>query len=149
MFNIVNLLLKKNVSVEKNALECFGCWWVFDGGLGRKSYLGPGEISSVVCTWLNSRMGDAGQFVCIASGKSQSVKGASRQPAFMDSCLTCLFSFYLIDKLIHICSVPLTFSHSRASGGSFDDFQGQNYVALLRGNKMSVGFHYRNWVLGI
>ena len=47
--------------------------------------------------------------MCIASGKSRSVKGASRQPAFMDSCLTCLFSVYLIDKLIHICSVPLTF----------------------------------------
>ena len=27
---------------------------------GRNSYLGPAEISSVVCTWLNSRMGDAG-----------------------------------------------------------------------------------------
>ena len=26
----------------------------------RNSYLGPAEISSVVCTWLNSRMGDAG-----------------------------------------------------------------------------------------
>ena len=27
---------------------------------GRKSYLGPAEISSVVCTWLDSRMGDVG-----------------------------------------------------------------------------------------
>ena len=27
---------------------------------GRNSYLGPAEISSVVCTWLNSRMGGAG-----------------------------------------------------------------------------------------
>ena len=27
---------------------------------GRKSYLGLAEISSVVCTLLNSRMGDAG-----------------------------------------------------------------------------------------
>ena len=31
---------------------------VFDGSLRRKYYLGPGEISSVVCTWLNSRMGN-------------------------------------------------------------------------------------------
>ena len=60
MFDIVNLLLKKNASVEKNALEYSGCRRVFDGGLGRKFYLGPGEISSVVCTLLNSRMGDAG-----------------------------------------------------------------------------------------
>ena len=87
--------------------------------------------------------------MCIASGKSRSVKGASRQPAFMDSCLTCLFSVYLVDKLILICSVPLPFSHSGASSGSFDIFQGQNYVALLRGNEMSAGFHYRNWILGI
>ena len=87
--------------------------------------------------------------MCFASGKSQSAKGASRQPAFMDSCLTCLFPVYLVDKLIHICFVPLPFSRSGASCGSFDVFQGQNYVALLRGNEMSVGFHYRNWILGI
>ena len=87
--------------------------------------------------------------MCFASGKSQSAKGASRQPAFMYSCLTCLFPIYLVDKLILICSVPLPFSHSGASGGSFDVFQGQNYVALLRGNEMSAGFHYRNWILGI
>ena len=87
--------------------------------------------------------------MCIASGKSRSAKGASRQPAFMDSCLTCLFPVYLVDKLILICSLPLTFSNSGASGGSFDVFQGQNYVALLRGNEMSAGFHYRNWILGI
>ena len=87
--------------------------------------------------------------MCTASGKSRSVKGASHQPAFMDSCLTCLSPVYLVDKLIHICSVPLPFSHSRASGGSFDVFQGRSYVALLRGNEMSAGFHHRNWILGI
>ena len=26
--------------------------------------------------------------------------------------------------------------------------QGLNYVALLRGNEMTVGFHYRNLILG-
>ena len=31
----------------------------------------------------------------------------------------------------------------------FDVVQGENYVALLRRNEMSVGFHYRNWILGI
>ena len=87
--------------------------------------------------------------MCIASGKSRSAKGASCQPAFMDCCLTCLFSICLVDRLILICSVPLPFSHSRASGGSFDVFQGQNYVALLLGNEISAGFHYRNWILGI
>ena len=87
--------------------------------------------------------------MCIPLGKSQSAKGASRQPAFMDSCLTCLFPVYLVNKLILICSVPLPFSHSGASSGSFDFFQGQTYVALLRGNEISAGFHYRNWILGI
>ena len=86
--------------------------------------------------------------MCIASGKSRSAKGASRQPSFMDSCLTCLFPVYLVDRLFLICSVPLPFSHSEASGGSFDVFQGQNYAALLRGIEMSTGFHYRNWILG-
>ena len=37
-------------------------------------------------------------------------------------------------------------SHSRASAGSFGIFQGQNHVALLPGNEMSAGFHYRNWI---
>ena len=87
--------------------------------------------------------------MCITSGKSRSAKGASRQPVFMNSCLTCLFPVYLVDKLILIRSVPLPFSHSGVSGDSFDVFQGQNYVALLRGNEMSAGFHYRNWILGI
>ena len=27
--------------------------------------------------------------------------------------------------------------------------QGQNYVVLLQGSEMTVGFHYRNWNLGI
>ena len=44
------------------------------------------------------------------------------------------------------CTAP---SHSGASAGSFDIFQGQNYVGMLPGNEMSAGFHYRNWVLGI
>ena len=97
-----------------NALVAGG---VFDSSLGRKSYLGPAEISSVVLTWLNSRMENTGYFVCIASGKSRSEKGAFCQPAFMDSCLTCLFPVYLVYKLIFICSVPLSFSHSGAIGG--------------------------------
>ena len=51
MFDIVNLLLKKNKRLIVSG--CLMAVW------GRKSYLGPAEISSVVCTWLNSRMGDA------------------------------------------------------------------------------------------
>ena len=44
------------------SLECSNCRWV--GGWvvvawGRKSYLGPTEIS-YLCTWFNSRMGDSG-----------------------------------------------------------------------------------------
>ena len=117
--------------------------------LGRKSYLGPAENSSVVCTWLNSRIGDTEWFVCIASAKSRSAKGASRPPDFMDSCLICVFPVYLVDKLILICSISLPLSHSWASGGSFDVFQGQNYVALLPGNEMLAAFHYRNLILGI
>ena len=48
--------------------------------------------------------------MCIPLGKSQSAKGASRQPAFMDSCLTCLFPVYLVYKLIFICSVQRGFT---------------------------------------
>ena len=55
---------------------------------GRKYYLGLAEISSVVCTRLNSRMRDAGCFVYIFLAKSRSAIGASHHPAFIDSCLT-------------------------------------------------------------
>ena len=30
--------------------------------------------------------------------------------------------------------------------GNESRIQGQNYFALLQGSKMTVGFHYRNWV---
>ena len=61
---------------------------------GRKSCLRPAEISSIVCAWLNSRMVDAGWFVCIASpAKSQEAIRGSHQQAFMDSLLT----------IIHMC----------------------------------------------
>ena len=63
--------------------------------------------------------------------------------------LTCFCPVYLVHKLILICSAPLPLSHGGASDGSFDVFQGQNYVALLPGNEMSAGFHYRNLILGI
>ena len=53
----------------------------------------------------------------IASGKFRSAKGASRQLAFMDSCLTCVCPVYLVGKLILICSVPVPLSHNGASGG--------------------------------
>ena len=52
MFDIVNLLLKKNKRLIVGG--CLMAAW------GRKSYLGPAEILFVVCTRLNSRMGDAG-----------------------------------------------------------------------------------------
>ena len=87
--------------------------------------------------------------MCIALYKSLSVRVASRQPAFMDSCLTCVFPVYLVDTLILICSLPLPYSHSGAGSRSFDVSQGQNYVALLHGKEMSAGFHYRNLILGI
>ena len=51
MFDVVNLLLKKNKRLIVGG--CLMAAW------GRKSYLGPAEISFAVCTWLNSRMGDA------------------------------------------------------------------------------------------
>ena len=61
MFDLVNLLLKKNKHLILfswfGVLVVGGCLMA---AWGRKSYLGPAEISSVVCTWLNSRMGDAG-----------------------------------------------------------------------------------------
>ena len=134
------------ILVVWSALVVGGCFMV---AWGRKSYLGPAETSSVVCTRLNSRMGETGWFVCIALGKTLSSKGASPQPAFMDSCLTCVYPHYIVDKLILICSVPIPLSHSGASGGSFDVFQGQDYVGLLPGHEMSAGFHYRNLILGI
>ena len=45
------------IFVVCSALVVAGCLMA---AWGRKSYLGPAEISTVVCTWLNSRMGDAG-----------------------------------------------------------------------------------------
>ena len=61
MFDIANLLLKKNKRLI--LFSWFGLLVV--GGClmaawGRKPYLGPAEISSVVYTWLNSRMWDSG-----------------------------------------------------------------------------------------
>ena len=38
---------------------------------------------------------------------------------------TRVFPVYLVDKIILICFAPLSLSHSRASGGSFDVFQGK------------------------
>ena len=45
------------IFVVWSALVVGGC---LKAAWGRKSYLGLAEISSVVCTWLNSMMGDAG-----------------------------------------------------------------------------------------
>ena len=45
------------ILVVWSALVVGGCLMTASG---RNSYLGTAEISSVVCTWLNSRMGDAG-----------------------------------------------------------------------------------------
>ena len=74
--------------------------------------------------------------MCIASGKSRSAKGASRQPAFMDSCLTCVFPVYLVDRLIFICFVLLPYSHSGAGSRSFDVSQGIKLccIAPRKGN---------------
>ena len=78
--------------------------------------------------------------MCIASGKSRSEKGAFCQPAFMDSCLTCLFPVYLVDKLILICSVPLPFSHSGASSGSFNVFKDKIMLHCSAEMKCQQGF---------
>ena len=61
-------------------------WWV-GVAWDRNSSLGPAEISSVVYL-VKFKDEDAGLAVCIASAKSWSARGASHQPAFMDSCLT-------------------------------------------------------------
>ena len=100
---------------------------------GRKSYLEPVEISSVVCAWLNSRIGDTGWFVCNASpAKFRSAMRGCHQPAFMDILLTIIHTYLpcLTSRWVNpymFCTPP---SHSGASAGSFDIFQGQNYVAL-------------------
>ena len=89
---------------------------------GRKSYLGPAEISSGVCTWLSSRMGDSGWFVCIASlAKSRSAIRESHQPVFMDSLLTIIY--ICLPRLPSRWLNPYMFctSHSGASAGSFED----------------------------
>ena len=100
------------ILVVWSALVVGGC---FMAAWGRNYYLGLADISSAVCTWLNSRTGNAGWFVCIASpAKSQSVRRGSHQPAFMDSlltiiniCLPCLPSRWVNPYMV--CS-PVSFS---------------------------------------
>ena len=60
-------------------------WWVV-AAWGKKSHLGLAEISSIACL-VHSGMG-GGQSTKSALAKSRSVRGASHQPIFIDSCLT-------------------------------------------------------------
>ena len=90
-----------------SALVVGGCLMV---AWGRKYYLGPAEISSVVCTWLNSRIGYARWFVCICLAKpgvrwEHVIIQLSWIAAWL--VVTCVCPVYLVDKLILICSVPL------------------------------------------
>ena len=77
---------------------------------GRKSYLGPAEISSIVCDWLNSKMRDAGWFACICLAKpgvrwEHVIIQLSWIAAWL--VVTWVCPVYLVDKLIVICFVPL------------------------------------------
>ena len=94
---------------------------------------------------------DAGWFVCIALAKSQSAMRVSLQSACIDSCLTIIHMCLpcLLSKWVNHYMFCTPSSHGGVSTGSFDLFQGQNYVALLPRNEISAGFHYRNWMLGI
>ena len=128
------------IFVAWSGLVVGGCLMVAWGG---KSYLGPAEISSVMCTWLNSRMGDAGWFVCIVlPAKSRNAMRGSHQLAFMASLRT----------IIHMCLPDLTSrwvnphnmfctppSHSGTSAGSFDVFQGKN-VSRVSPQKLDIRY---------
>ena len=46
-------------------LECFNCWWVRCGGLGRKSYLGQAEIA---CFYLFRNAKVSIRFPCLTPG---------------------------------------------------------------------------------
>ena len=154
MFDMVNLLLKK---IKRLILfSWFGVLWLLAGvwwQLGEESLISgllefhllcvPGQIQ----VW--GTQGD----LCVLLRLNPGVRRVHLliQLSWIASRLldTCVYSIYLVDRLILICPVPLSLSHSVASGGSFDVFQGQNYVVLLPGNEMSAGFHYRNLILGI
>ena len=93
------------IFVVWSALVVGGCLMA---AWGRKSYLGPAEISSVVCTWLNSRIGDAEWFVCISLAKigvrwEHVIIQLSWIAAWL--AVTCVCPVYLVDKLILICSM--------------------------------------------
>ena len=107
-------------------------------------------------------------FILIASGKSRSTRGASHQLAFRGSCLTIMRMClpYLPNRLVSPCilrpllirlmglltffsNVEYDFS-SMESCCYFREWYGilliyvanlQNYVALLHGSKITVGFH--------
>ena len=107
----------------------------------------------------------------IATAESQSARGASHQPAFMGSHLsiseTCLpwvdklfYAFYvplwlgwfvMVVLLTFFCMVNMVVvlwwvaAILRNGCG----IQGQNHVAWLQGSKMSVGFHCKNFILGV
>ena len=108
----------------------------------------------------------------VASAKSRSRRGATRQPAFLGSrltishtCLACLPSIrtspcILCPLMIAPMVAPLTFFSQMVSmilvlwgiGAILENgygSQGQNYVALLQGSKMSAGFYCKNLILGI
>ena len=50
--------------------------------------------------------------------------------------------FRMVSMVLVLCEVA-------AILGNGYRIQGQNYVALLQGNEMAAGFHFRNLILGI
>ena len=107
-------------------------------------------------------------FQCrLLTAKSQSVRGASRQPAFMGSCLaicqTCLpcppsgwvSHCFPCSLMIGLIVVLLAFfwvwyGFSTVVVGLIlwngCGIQGQNFLELLQENEMPAGCHCRNWI---
>ena len=107
----------------------------------------------------------------LLTAKSQSVREASHQPAFMDNCLTishtclpcppsrsvspCVLCLLMIELMVVLLTLfrggEYGFSNMGAGAilGNGCGIQGQNNVTLLQGSEMTAGFHYRNCILRI
>ena len=105
----------------------------------------------------------------IVSAKSRSTRGASYQPVFMSSdltishtCLTCVPSRR--GSPCVLCRLMIGLMHNSGSVGVFCmvilwevttilgngcGIQGQSFVAWIQRSKIPIGFHCRNWMLGI
>ena len=54
-----------------------------------------------------------------------------------------------VDDFLRMVSMALDPWGFGAILGNRYGIQGENYVALLQGSKITEGFHYRNWILDI